>query len=138
MYENDLKTKTHLSSIISLYYLTINPLIVTCTQFGLWYLFIHTIYWGLEQLRYKWCVSHGLSGYLYSLLVSQSLVCTALTETTKALSNTQISNITMFTTFIGLKCVGLFQKDNNNSTDSTNNRDKTTQTTQNIKHTNDN
>lgn len=92
------------------YNTAISPIVVTSFQFGLWYLFIHSLYWGLEQVRYNWCVSHGISGFLHSLLVSQSLFCGLLTETSKALSNTQINNLTLISSFIGVKCLTLLKK----------------------------
>lgn len=77
--------------------------IKTILQFGCWYLFIHTCYWGLEQFKYKWCVSHGFSGYIHSLIFSQSHMCIALGETTKILSNHQLTSFGTICSFIGLK-----------------------------------
>ena len=98
---------------------TVKPTLSVCTQFILWYMFVHTIYWGLEQVRYSWCVSHGIAGYFHSLITSQSMMCTILTESSRVMSNTQFSNLTMLTSFIGLKLVSFAQSESRTSSTST-------------------
>lgn len=116
------QTVSNVTQVIDNTYVTkIRPILSTLSQFLLWYVMCHTIYWSIEQIRYKWCVPCGFSGYVHSLVVSQSLVCRLLTETSKAMSNHQLSSITMLSSFIGLKCFSSANSANNtNNTNSAN------------------
>ena len=108
---NDLKTNviftasSTINSAKGVYKQNVQPVLSTVIQFAMWYVTFHTIYWSVEQLRFMWCIPCGFSGYIHSLVVSQSLVCRLLTETSKAMSNHQLSYITMLSSFIGLKCI---------------------------------
>lgn len=85
----------------------IEPVVSTILQFCMWYMLFHTIYWSIEQLRFTWCVPCGFTGYMQSLVTSQSLVCRLLTTTSKTMSDHQLSTITMLSSFIGMKCLSL-------------------------------
>lgn len=89
-----------------MYHSKIEPVFSTLIQFVLWYLGFHTLYWSVEQLRFTWCVPCGLTGYLHSLVASQSLVCRFLTSASKTMADQQLSTITMLSSFIGAKIVG--------------------------------
>ena len=90
--------------IKKIYETAFHPSITITCQFIMWYVTVHTFYWSIEQLRFKWCVPCGFSGYFQSLVVNQSLVCKLLTETSKIMSNYQFNTITMLSSFVGLKC----------------------------------
>lgn len=113
-----------LKKVENLYKNAVHPSLIIIFQFMLWYITLHTGYWGIEQLRFKWCVPCGLSGYMQSLIVSQSLICKLLTELSSAMSTYQISNLTMLSSFIGLKCIPLFNK-NSDEKESIESSDKT-------------
>jgi hypothetical protein len=96
------------------------------TQFALWYLLSHTIYWGIEQMRYSWCVGCGLQGYIHSLMFSQSIFCKILTETSKFVANQQLNNIMTLTSFIGIKTLAAKINDSHHTKDTK--KQKSTQT----------
>lgn len=94
-----------LDSVKKNYKNKVEPTLRTVLQFAMWYLLFHTLYWITEQLRFTWCVPCGLSGYIHTLIVSQSLVCRLLTSISKHMSDQQISSITLLTSFVGIKLI---------------------------------
>jgi hypothetical protein len=98
---------SHTSKVINkikrLYDRTLGPPITMILQLGLWYTFMHLIFWSIEQLRYKFCISSGIYGFFYSMIASQSLVCVVLTEASKVTLNGQFNNLTIISSFIGIK-----------------------------------
>jgi hypothetical protein len=36
----------------------------------------HFVFWGVEQMHYRWCTGSGLYGFFQSMLTNQSGICT--------------------------------------------------------------
>ena len=102
---NEKSTNSVIYKSQQLYESNVKPVIGTILQFVLWYMSFHTAYWVTEQLRFKWCVPCGFSGYIQTLIVSQSILCKLLTVISKTMADQQITTITMLSSFIGLKYV---------------------------------
>lgn len=120
---HSLSEKTH-----NVYESKVKPVVSTVSQFLLWYIMYHTIYWSIEQLRFSWCVPCGIAGYVQSLIVSQSLLCRLLTNISQAMADQQLNTITMLSSFIGIKYLSM----SNPKKESTKNT-QNTQNTQNAK-----
>lgn len=67
----------------------IKTIVKTILQFVGWYMFIHTIFWSLEQIKYTWCHK----GFIQSLIFSPSPMCVMLSETTNLMTRTQITSM---------------------------------------------
>ena len=68
----------------------------TIMQFAGWYMFIHTLFWGLEQIKYTWCHK----GYIQSLIFSPTPMCIMLSETTNLITRTQITSLGTLFSFL--------------------------------------
>lgn len=74
----------------------VKTVVKTITQFAGWYMFIHTLFWGLEQIKYTWCHK----GYIQSLIFSPTPMCIMLSETTNLITRTQITSLGTLFSFL--------------------------------------
>lgn len=59
------------------------------------FLFLHTSFFMLEHVHYKYCVPSGFAGYLHSIFASNSPPCVTLRWISTSLSTTIISLISL-------------------------------------------
>jgi hypothetical protein len=93
------------NSMKSIYFGRIHPILINILIFAGTLSLNHLIFWSIEQLHYRWCVSCGLYGFLSSILTNQSGVCVALRQLSNAASST---NHTLMYATTGLVATGLW------------------------------
>jgi len=64
------------------------------------FLSIHAAFFAIEQIHYRWCVSHGLSGFFTSILTNGSGICTHLRRASLAAANATSNLISVFASFL--------------------------------------
>lgn len=64
----------------------------TALYFTLLFCLNHFVFWGVEQMHYKWCTGSGLYGFFQSMLTNQSGICSTLrtVSTLASSSSTQV------------------------------------------------
>ncbi len=50
----------------------------TTIYFMMLYCINHFVFWGVEQMHYRWCTGIGLYGFLQSMVTNQSGICSTL------------------------------------------------------------
>ena len=60
-------------------------------QFMMLFLGMHTVFWTVEQTYFSWCVQSGMSGWIYSMITNQSIMCTGLRKLSTSASNATAS-----------------------------------------------
>lgn len=64
----------------------ISPAITKGGYFFIIFVSIHSLFWGIEQLHFRWCVGSGISGFITSMLTNQSGICSALRSVSSSIT----------------------------------------------------
>lgn len=58
----------------------IHPILTNSVYFVVIFLANHALFWGIEQVHFRWCAGHGIYGFFQSMMTNQSGVCSTLRQ----------------------------------------------------------
>ncbi len=76
------------------------------------FLLIHSAFYIIEQIHYRWCASPGAYGFFQSMLTNGSGMCSQLRKVSNMASSASSNLIYLFTSFIGGWVANTLKKSN--------------------------